>query len=181
MEKGRTLLKYERSDALISCCGEYRWWLSRTWSSLPSLCWIMLNPSTADAMKDDPTIRKCVRFAIRWGYGGIRIVNLFAFRATDPKQLPMAYSPIGKENDEFILLNAKLCRTVVCGWGVHGNLFGRANVVKIMLAANGIETFCLGTTKLGEPKHPLYLAGLTRLIPFNASQEKTTASPIPAG
>src|SRR5262245_19133112 len=95
---------FQTKEALISPCGLYRYWLTRTWdNSLRRVCWVMLNPSTADAEQDDPTIRRCVGFARSWGAGGIIVVNLFAFRASDPKALLRAADPVGPDNDGHIL------------------------------------------------------------------------------
>lgn len=105
-------------DAVISLCRQYRYWLSRQWdTSLPMVCFIMLNPSTADDNEDDPTIRKCTGFARRMGYGAIQVVNLFALRSTDPTKLRTAMDPIGPDTDEWICQTAGACRRVICAWG----------------------------------------------------------------
>lgn len=140
--------------AHISDCQKYRYWLRRTWNeALDGVCFIMLNPSTADAFKDDPTIRKCMGFAHKWGCGEITVVNLFAWRATDPKELRKESVPIGPENDANILAEAK-GRRVIAAWGVDGGLRNRDKHVLDLLKPLHVE--CLGLTKDGFPRHPLY-------------------------
>ncbi|MGI0011840.1 MAG: DUF1643 domain-containing protein [Nitrososphaera sp.] len=132
------------------------------WSSLsPSanggLClFVMLNPSTADKMKNDPTINRCIAYARAWGFGTLEVVNLFAFRSTDPGQLHEVDDPIGPENDRYILNRATLADCIVAAWGNHGALLGRSDQVRRFLAPKAVQ--CLGLNKTGEPKHPLYVA-----------------------
>jgi hypothetical protein len=157
-----------RYAAGISDCGTYRYWLTRTWDdSLPTLAIIGLNPSVADAEIDDPTIRREMDFARRWRFGGISKGNLFAFRSTDPRELRSALlaDPVGPENDAALLVITER-RLVLCAWGARGTFMGRDRHVMRMLA--GRELVCLGVTKDGHPKHPLYLAGVTPLVPFPA-------------
>lgn len=148
-----------KSAAGLSPDGMYRYWLRRTWNEdKPVVCFIMLNPSTADAHVDDATIRRCVGFAKSWGYGALSVVNLFAYRATDPKELSKAADPIGPENDVCIEATT-LNRRVVCAWGCGGELKGRAKEVLESLRRREIDVRCLGTTKDGHPRHPLYVKG----------------------
>jgi hypothetical protein len=140
----------------ISECSRYRWSLYRCWNhALPLLGWIMLNPSTADASVDDPTIRRCIGFARDWGFGGIEVRNLFAWRATDPSALREAIDPVGVRNDEAINGLAILCPKIVCAWGAHPFARQRANQVAQSLRHRNAHTVCLGMTKGGCPKHPL--------------------------
>ena len=97
--------------------GHYRYMLGRQWGAPPFLLWMMLNPSTADATEDDPTIRRCSGFAKHWGFGGLVVVNLFAFRATNPADLRAAEQPIGPENDRHLVNAARSCPRVVAAWG----------------------------------------------------------------
>lgn len=156
------------TSAKISECGTYRYSLSRVWEpELPDVIWIMLNPSTADADKDDPTIRRCCAFAKEWLKGGIEVLNLFAARATDPKHLQHFTDPIGPENDNEIRVVAASKRLIVAGWGSH--LMPRCandRWVRVMRLLAGRKVFCLGTTKNGRPKHPLYVLSGTKLVPF---------------
>jgi hypothetical protein len=147
---------FERKNAVLSPCGRYRYRLSRTWDGhkLP-LVWIMLNPSTADAEIDDPTIRRCISFSKREGAGGLEVLNLFALRATDPKQLRIASDPIGPDNDEWIREVLHPHSRVVAAWGEHGKYLGRGAAVLKTLAASGLIVQCLGD----KPRHPLYIKG----------------------
>lgn len=150
-----------KSTALLSKCGLYRYELRRIWDeTLPLLAWVMLNPSTADATADDHTIRKVVGFTQRFGaYGGIAVANLFAFRATDPAEMKAAADPIGPDNDHHIVRVAFNARDVMIAWGVHGKHRGRSAVVRGMLGrAPGVSLYHLGTTKHGQPLHPLTLS-----------------------
>ncbi len=152
--------------AQFSACRRYRYVLGRRWSAGELLPWIMLNPSTADAEHDDPTIRKCCAFAERLGFSGILVGNLFAFRATDPEELAKAHDPVGPENDHHLVElfdSTSVSRSAICAWGVHG-AGPRAAAVMRLLAARGIELRALRLTKAGYPSHPLYLPGL--LTPF---------------
>lgn len=148
-------------DAELSGCGKYRYNLTRVWGEDNSrCCWIMLNPSTADAMKDDPTIRRCLDFSIRWGYASMEVVNLFAMRATHPRDLFDVTSPTGGEpNDVAIRRAVKRSDIVVCAWGAQADRVqaGRARSVVAMLRALQVKPMHLGLTKGGQPKHPLYL------------------------
>ncbi len=155
-----------QKGACISECGLYRYWLSRMWGDgLPYITWIMLNPSKADATKDDPTIRKIVAFSKKWGYGGIYVANLFAFRATDPKKMKLADDPIGSENNRHIV-DVSSNRMVVAAWGTNGTYKGRDREVIDIIYIHCYKLKCLGITKAGHPKHPLYVPNNTELIPF---------------
>lgn len=139
--------------------GEYRYELRRGWGTdaEPKICWVMLNPSTADATKDDPTVRLCRGFSNRWGFGSMVIVNLFAFRSPHPKVLVAHSSPIGPHNDAAILGAATEADRVMAAWGVHGAHLTRGAKVTQMLTSAGFELWCLGTTKSGAPRHPRFV------------------------
>lgn len=154
-------------DALISPCGLYRYWLLRLWDpEKPLLCWIMLNPSTADAKENDPTIRRCITFAEDLGYGGIKVVNLFAFRSTDAFVIYEVADPVGPDNDAAILAAAKECPMRIAAWGTNGTLKDRDKKVLSMLAKDGIEVHALSVTQKGHPGHPLYLAKTCQPAPY---------------
>jgi hypothetical protein len=147
-------------NAIISPCGNYRYALYRpipgvSRKHLPVL-FIMLNPSTADAVKDDPTIRRCIGFADRLGGSELTVVNLFALRATDPGELLTAADPVGPRNDEFLLEEIARHRSkevpgiILCAWGANPMAVKRQHAIKG-------DFHCLGLTKKGAPKHPLYL------------------------
>lgn len=163
-------MEYVGKGAIISNCGRYRYCLVREWDKTkPSLRIIMLNPSRADAEEDDPTIRSCVRIADHLGYGLIAIYNLFAWRATDPKDLSTVADPIGPENDHW-LDRVTSGPTIVCAWGAQAIAAPRAATFMEML--NGVDVWCFGTTKHGAPKHPLYLKTGTKLVAFRREAEK---------
>ena len=134
----------------------YRYRLWRRWDrSRPAIAFCMLNPSTADARRDDPTIRRCIGFARAWGYGGLEVVNIFAMRATDPRALRSARDPVGPRNDAF-MLRAAARSPVVIAWGVHGALRDRGNEALRLLGSTSL-LLALGRTRSGAPRHPLYL------------------------
>ena len=142
--------------AAFSRDGRYRYRLWRRWDrSRPAIAFCMLNPSTADARRDDTTIRRCIGFARDWGYGGIEVVNIFALRATDPRALRTARDPVGPRNDAF-MLRAATRSPVVIAWGVHGALRGR-EATALRLLGPRTRLLALGRTRSGAPRHPLYL------------------------
>ena len=165
--------------AWFSECGTYRYALLRCidlgldgldGSQGRCLNVVMLNPSTADATQDDPTIRRCIGYARRWGYGELMVTNLFGFRATEPAVMKAAADPIGPENDARILEIAQHASAVVVAWGIHGAHRGRDQQVLAMLHAADISPLCLGTTKGGQPKHPLYLSAGLSPVAFEQRQ-----------
>jgi hypothetical protein len=123
----------------------------------------MLNPSTADATLDDPTIRRCRSFASSWGFSGITVANLYALRSTDPAALWLHHDPVGPENDAYVAEMAMKHGSVVCAWGANARDDRVATVVKLLRNARAQLT-CLGTTKSGAPRHPLYVRGDQLLI-----------------
>jgi hypothetical protein len=156
-----------KKSATISPCGRYRYELTRTWDPCGRLVvWIMLNPSTADAEQDDATIRKCVTLSRAWGFGRLTVVNLFAWRATDRRQLRLVDRPSGGEaNEKAIVENARLADAVVCAWGKDGRLHGRdARALWLLRGAGVREIFHLGLNDDATPKHPLYLANATQPV-----------------
>lgn len=146
------------SGALFSPMGRYRYRLWRRWEpERPHVVWVLLNPSTADAEQDDPTIRRCMGYARAWHFGGIEVVNLFALRGSDPKVIYEADDPVGPENDIHLLEAALEGELVVCAWGAHGSHQGRSAAVLRGLRAIGVVPHALKLTAGGEPGHPLYL------------------------
>ena len=140
----------------------YRYLLWRYWDrSKHTVGFIGLNPSTADEQTDDPTVRRCINFAKRWGAGGMLIMNLFGFRATDPKEMMNHSSPVGPKNDEVIIENVKKCKYVVCAWGNGGDHLYRATEVLKLLIDEGFESKlkCFSVTNKRQPRHPLYVKG----------------------
>lgn len=135
------------------CLSPYRYALWREWGGAGYAMFIGLNPSIADETLDDPTIRRCVAYAKSWGYGALCMVNLFAFRATDPKQMLSCADPVGPENDATMLELANGAGIRVAAWGVHGKHLRRDVAVKSIMPAMHV----LKLTKDGHPSHPLYL------------------------
>lgn len=156
--------------AELSACGTYRYTLTRTWDPADRpVAWIMLNPSTADAAKDDPTIRRCISFARGWGFGGIVVVNLFAARATDPGELCSFIDPVGPDND-LALFDTIQGLTTVCAWGASVPDYWRQRPPAVLrrLREGGAEVGHVGLTKHGHPRHPLYVRGDTALMRWSA-------------
>lgn len=160
--------------ATFSPCRNYRYMLSRRWGHGPTLCWVMLNPSVASAFDDDPTIGRCRSFSQRAGYAGLVVVNLYSLRSTDPKALwtRKEAERIGPLGDKFITEQAGGRNHVIAAWGTHGARNGRGDQVAAMLTDAGVTLHCLGVTKDGQPKHPLYLDGDT---PFQGYRMREVA------
>jgi len=144
--------------AVLSPCGRYRYLLWRNaLSSLPFQAFAMLNPSTADALQDDPTIRRCRGFVASPGFTGPLVWNLFAFRATDPNDLKRAEEPIGHLNDSAIDLALSISGRTIAAWGTHGSHLGRDKRVLRRAGAMNATLHALKLTAGGMPGHPLYL------------------------
>jgi len=178
--------KYISSGATISSCGRYRYRLWREWRLHPkpaqwdmwtdergkpvTCIFIMLTPSTADGDQDDPTIRRCVSFAKAWGYDRLEVLNLFAHRATDPRELLAlndADDPVGPSNKETfdkVLLCGNPVGKIICAWGVHGAHLQQDETALGWLG--DYRRYALGLTKDGHPKHPLYVRGDAPLVRF---------------
>jgi hypothetical protein len=167
-----------RDTATFSATDQtYRYALSRDWDDRPPIVFIMLNPSAADAFADDPTIRRCIRFARQWQAGGLLVLNLFGLRATDPRALRQHPDPVGPDNDQVIREELRGCLgVVVCAWGVHGTLHGRDRQMLALLDGLGVTPLCLGTTKAGQPRHPLYVASSTPSVEYQ-TPARVTAQP----
>ena len=144
---------------------KYRYVLWRGWNEKnPTAMFIGFNPSTADESKDDPTIRRCIGFAKDWGYGGLCMMNLFAFRATDPKEILEHPDPVGIDNDRMLLELSPHAGITIAAWGARGGYKDRGQIVYRLLR----EMQCLGLTKLKYTRHPLYVPKNTKLKPFLA-------------
>ncbi len=157
--RAMTLEPWHHSEAVFSPCRRYRYRLWRVWGQRRrqrTLCMVMLNPSTADEHRNDPTVERCCRRARMWGYDRIEVVNIFALRSTDPKGLYGVEDPVGRDNDQAILEAARHADLTVAAWGNHGRLGGRGDEVLALLREAGVAPHALDVSKAGEPVHPLY-------------------------
>lgn len=158
------------SNALISDCEKYRYWLTRSCENMfpekGSALFVMLNPSTADANIDDPTIRRCIGFARSWDCNSLTVANLYAYRATKPSELWKCNDPIGPDNDRWLWKLAKEHGDIVCAWGDQAKPERVKEFKKIAKEAD-VKLWCLGTNKSGSPKHPLYLKADQKLVKWD--------------
>jgi hypothetical protein len=152
----------DRQGAVMN--GPYRYLLWRIWDlQLPRLLWIMLNPSTADETTNDPTLRRILGFSHASGFGGLEVVNLYALRSPSPKALLLASDAIGPENDRYIQEAMLRADKIIVAWGNEGARDGRDQAVLSLLSC---PVFCLGMTRVGCPRHPLYVKAETRLCSY---------------
>ncbi|SMR82385.1 hypothetical protein SAMN04488030_2736 [Aliiroseovarius halocynthiae] len=148
-----------QSTAVYSDCEKYRYTLTRVWEPEGrKALFIMLNPSTATEVQNDPTVERCERRARTLGFGAFRVTNIFAWRDTDPRKMRAASDPVGPANDAAILDSCPWADQIICGWGTHGAHLSRGAEVEALLRQSNQPTFHLGLTKDGHPKHPLYIA-----------------------
>ncbi|NNK17163.1 MAG: DUF1643 domain-containing protein [Sulfitobacter sp.] len=146
------------STAVYSDCERYRYSLTRVWNPAGKrVLFVMLNPSTATEVENDPTVERCERRARHLGFGAFRVTNIFAWRATDPRDMRAAHDPVGPENDATLMDGADWADEIIAAWGVHGAHKGRGPEVAQLLAQLDMPVFHLGLSKAGHPKHPLYL------------------------
>ncbi len=147
------------STAVYSPCEAYRYLLTRVWNpDGEKALFVMLNPSTATEVQNDPTVERCERRARALGFGAFRVTNIFAFRATDPRVMRVMADPIGPGNDAAIADSAQgWADRIICAWGTHGAHLGRGAQVERLLRATGRPLFTLGLSQGGHPKHPLYI------------------------
>lgn len=145
------------SEAVYSDCGLYRYLLTRVWAPGPKALFVMLNPSTATEVQNDPTVERCERRARVLGFGAFRVTNIFAFRATDPKVMRAVADPVGPDNDAAIAQSAIWADAIVCAWGNHGLYRNRGDEVEALLRGTGRCLLSLGMTGQNQPRHPLYV------------------------
>lgn len=162
----------DAATAIFSPDRRYRYALTRTWDPgrLPTV-WVMLNPSTASAFREDNTIRRCIRFARDWRTGGIVVLNCLGLRSTDPSALRTHPDPVGSDNDRVItdLLECGPVGPVgpvVCAWGVLGTLGGRDRQMLDLIRAAGHKPLCLGLSRDGHPRHPLYVPAAAEPVEY---------------
>jgi hypothetical protein len=159
--------------AIITECGCYRYTLRRRWADAGRLAlWIMLNPSTADARDDDATIRKIRKFSHAFGCAGLDVVNLFAWRATDPAELAGCHDPVGPMNDYYIRRAVRAADFIVCAWGADKLARSRAaDVLTILAELHRLPAGCLTINADGSPKHPLYVKDDTLISPYPRARQ----------
>ena len=149
------MIAASESGAQFSSCRRWRYLLWRRWDARrPAANFLMLNPSTADELKLDPSCTRARVYAERWGFGALIVTNLFGWRATDPGEMKAVKDPVGKGNDEAILRAAREAKLVVCAWGNHGTHLDRSTRVLSSLREKNLRL-----NSSGEPAHPLYLPG----------------------
>lgn len=157
-----------QTGADFSPCRVWRYTLWRIWEPTAGLVsWIGLNPSTATETVNDPTVERCQRRTQQMGFGGMLMLNLFAFRATDPDDMKWAADPVGPETDQHLIRSVNRSRLVVACWGVHGTHLGRGAAVIELLRRHKVKLHCLGLTADGHPKHPLYVPYETKPVEFS--------------
>ena len=145
------------SEAVYSPDSRYRYALTRNWAAGERVLFVMLNPSTATEVQNDPTVERCERRARALGFGGFAVANIFAFRATDPRVMRAEPDPVGPANDAILLDLAAKADRIICAWGSHGAHLDRGTTVRTLLRTTGRTLFHLGLTVAGQPKHPLYI------------------------
>lgn len=161
-----------QSTAIYSDCEKYRYLLARTWDSGGrKALFIMLNPSTATEVQNDPTVERCERRARALGFGAFRVTNIFAWRDTDPRKMRAAVDPVGPENDATIAESCIWADQIIAAWGTHGEHLKRGPDVEALLRETGLPLHHLGLTKAGHPKHPLYIAYARQPEPWQFSGE----------
>ncbi len=147
------------STATYSDCERYRYQLTRVWDPHgDKALFVMLNPSTATEVQNDPTVERCERRARALGFGAFQVTNIFAWRDTDPRMMRAAGDPVGPQNDAVIVDGCHWADRIICAWGAHGEHLNRGRAVEALLRATDLPLFHLGLTKAGHPKHPLYIA-----------------------
>jgi hypothetical protein len=153
--------------ATFDATGHYRYRLTRRWQpDGPCLTFVMLNPSRADHEREDPTLRRCIHLAQGWGYGGLVVVNLFAYCTAYPKELRHVVDPIGPENDAYLLPAVEQGNRCLLAWGNQGHWRDRDQAVLELLAPRRSRLYCLGRNRTGCPRHPLYVARNTQMQPW---------------
>lgn len=157
------------SIAVYSDCSAYRYELTRVWEpSGEKVLFVMLNPSTATEMQNDPTVERCERRARSLGFGAFRVCNIFAWRETDPARMRRTADPVGPDNDAAIVAGCHWADRIVCAWGSHGAHLERGPKVEALMRATGRTLHTLGLTRHGHPRHPLYIGYAVQPRPWTA-------------
>lgn len=161
--------------ATFSECRRWRYTLWRRWSAFSEdeslAVWLCLNPSTASEHKNDPTVTRCIEFSKSWGYTGMVMLNLFGYRATDPKEMKRYQEPVGDQNDAAIIEVSQYAKALICGWGNHGSHQDRDLRVLSKLRRAKVKPMCLVVTGKGQPQHPLYVKASKQPIPFSGRND----------
>ncbi len=167
------------SAAVYSNCERYRYSLTRIWNPHGQrVHFVMLNPSTATEVRNDPTVERCERRARALGFGAFRVTNIFAWRDTDPRAMRKAMDPVGPENDDAIRDACRWADSTICAWGLHGAHLDRGPTVERMLRTLGTPLYHLGLSKTGHPKHPLYIAYSEQPRLWIQSDGETESRPV---
>lgn len=162
------------STAVYSDCERYRYALTRTWDQDGErVMFVMLNPSKATEVQNDPTVERCERRARALGFGAFQVTNIFAWRETDPAKMRKAMDPIGADNDAMIREGATWADQIIAAWGTHGAHLDRGPAVADLLRTTGKPLYCLGLSKAGHPRHPLYISYSETPVPWQASAPLT--------
>ncbi len=162
------------STAVYSDCETYRYSLTRVWNPQgPGVMFVMLNPSKATEVQNDPTIERCERRARALGFGAFQATNIFAYRATDPRDMRAAEDPEGPDNASLLLQGQAWADRVICAWGTHGAHRNQGPRVAARLRQTGQELYHLGLSKAGHPKHPLYISYAQQPLLWRAAPADT--------
>jgi hypothetical protein len=149
---------HAQSSAVYSDCENYRYALTRSWDPAAGrVLFVMLNPSKATELQNDPTVERCERRARALGFGAFRVTNIFAWRETNPHLMRKAADPIGPDNDRVLIAGSDWANQIIAAWGTHGAHLNRGPATAELLWKAGKPIFHLGLTKHGHPKHPLYI------------------------
>lgn len=162
--------KSASGSAIFDASHQYRYCLTRSWSNSNNkpVTFIMLNPSKADAHKDDPTVRACIQFAKNWKYTQLNVVNLFAFCSSQPSALKLTPKPIGVDNNRYLLASTSTAQKVILAWGNEGIFLNRAQAVVQLLQPYRYKLYYLKRNRSGQPCHPLYVKRTTNPRPWHA-------------
>ncbi len=164
------------STAVYSDCERYRYSLTRTWDPAGArVMFVMLNPSKATEIQNDPTIERCERRARTLGFGAFRATNIFAYRATDPKDMRRAADPEGPDNQDALIEGVNWADQIICAWGTHGTYRNQGPMIETMLRSHGKSLHHLGLSKAGHPKHPLYIAYAQQPVQWNSDINFSTS------
>lgn len=160
------------STAVYSDCEHYRYALTRTWDPAGKrVLFVMLNPSKATEVQNDPTVERCERRARALGFGAFQVTNIFAWRETDPHKMRKVTAPVGPDNDAILREGSAWADQIIAAWGTHGAHLNRGSAVARLLQRTGKPLTTLGLTKQGHPKHPLYISYSQQPVPWAVNHQ----------